>query len=253
MTTGPRILHLDVETAPNIAHVWGLFNVNVGIKQIIDSSYVMCWSAKFHREKDMYFSSNFRHPHEYMMEDLWHLLDEADAVVTYNGDKFDLPTINKEFLLLGWTPPSPYKTIDLYKVVRKQFRFPSKKLDYVASALGLGNKVKHEGHELWIACMNGDEKAWLRMERYNKGDVRLLERLYKHLLPWIKDHPNYGLYVDPTRPTCPNCGGAVQSRGVQPTKTMKYRRYQCTKCGTWCRGKQTVSTPDDKANTLVQS
>ncbi len=30
--------------------------------------------------------------------------------------------------------------------------------------LGLGKKHEHEGHELWVKCMNGDKDAWKRME-----------------------------------------------------------------------------------------
>ena len=77
------------------------------------------------------------------------LLNDADAVVHYNGTKFDIPTLNKEFLLHSFNPPSPYKQIDLLRVVRSNFRFPSNKLDYVAQRLNLGKKHEHEGHELW--------------------------------------------------------------------------------------------------------
>lgn len=246
-----KILHLDVETAPNTAHVWGLFNQNVSIKQVIDSSYVLCWSAKWHNKKEIYFDSIRDSNACDMMKKMWHLLDEADAITSYNGRKFDVPTIQKEFALLGFSPPSPYHHIDLFSVVRKEFRFPSKKLDYVAQALGLGSKVKHEGHELWIGCMEGDPSCWKKMERYNKMDVKLLEKLYKKLLPWIKTHPNHALYMDTDRPVCTNCGSnRVQSRGVTHTKTQTYRRFMCADCGTWLRSRNNVTM--NKENVLTQ-
>jgi len=237
----PRILLLDIETAPNTAHVWGLWQQNVGTNQIMASGYVMCWAAKWHGDKRVSFARvGYDEKGDVtgaleMLTPMWEMLNEADIVVHYNGKSFDIPTLNKEFLLHGLTPPSPYRQVDLLQVVRRNFRFPSKKLDYVCRQLGVGGKVKHAGHGLWVACMANDPTAWQTMERYNKGDVRILERLYDKLLPWIQGHPNHGLYGDGIM--CTNCGSAkVQSRGLQRTSTATYVRIHCTACGTWMRG-----------------
>ena len=248
-----RILHLDIETAPNVAHVWGLWGVNVGINQIIDSGYTLCWAAKWHGKRGVEYASVHENE-EYMLERMWQLLDEADAVVHYNGKKFDIPTLNKEFIINEMDPPSPYHQIDLLHVAKKRFRFPSNKLDYVAQALGLGGKVKHKGHQLWIDCMNGDDKAWRIMERYNKMDVVLLERLYERLLPWIQNHPNHALYMDTERPVCSNCGSKhVIKKGTETTQTMAYQRYRCNGCGTPLRGRSNILSPEKRKAIVVQS
>lgn len=237
-----KILVLDIETAPNLVHVWGLWNQNVGMNQILASGYVLCWAAKWLGQDEMMFSS-IRHGHKTMLKKVHKLLDQADAVIHYNGTKFDIPTLNKEFIRAGMKPPSPYKQIDLLKTVRKQFRFPSNKLDYIAQALQLGNKVRHEGHELWIKCMNKDPHAWGRMEEYNKHDVRLLERVYGRLLGWVPDHANHSLY-ERNGLVCPNCGSShYQRRGFSYTKAAKYVRYQCRGCGHWFRGGKSVAPP----------
>lgn len=244
---------LDIETAPNLVTVWGLWNQNVAINQIIESGYTLCWSAKWLGEKGTTFASLENSNGIDMLSDLYTLLDEADVVVHYNGSKFDIPTINKEFLQLGWTPPSPYKQVDLLKVCRKKFRFPSNKLEYVAQRLGIGGKTKHEGHTLWVKCMNNDPIAWKKMERYNRQDVRLLEKLYKKLLPWIDSHPNAALYTSVTAPTCPTCGSTkLQKRGTTTTRISKYQRYSCNKCGGWCRGRYSVLSTEEKPNILLQ-
>ena len=241
-----KILLLDIETAPNLAHVWGLYDQNIGLPQIINSGYTLCWSAKWLGEEDTYFDSLHRNTPEGMIENIHDMIDEADAIVHYNGTKFDLPTLNKEFLLHGLKPPAPYKQIDLLRVARSQFRFPSNKLDYVANALGLGKKTKHIGHELWIQCMANDPAAWEMMEEYNINDVILLEKVYHKLLPWIKNHANYNLY-QPSSPVCTNCGGANhQKRGYAYTSTCKYQRHQCTDCGTWFRSRKNEATKEEK-------
>lgn len=230
-----RILELDIESAPNLVHVWGLYDQNVAINQIINAGYVMCWAAKWYGEKKVFFDSIHGSSKEKMIKGVHKLMDEADAIIHYNGTKFDIPTLNKEFLLLGLNPPSPSKQIDLLRTARGQFRFASNKLDFLAQQLNLGKKIEHVGHQLWIDCMNGDNKAWKVMERYNKHDVVLLEKVYDKLKPWIKNHPNVVAFDQ--KGECPTCGGTkIQFRGIEPTKTARYRRCQCQDCGSWFRG-----------------
>lgn len=241
-----KTLILDIETAPNLVHVWGLWNQNVGVPQIIGSGYVLCWAAKWLDNDEVMFSSCHKRKPITMLREIHKLLDGADAVVHYNGTKFDIPTLNKEFLLYGLSPPAPYKQIDLLKTAKTQFKFPSNKLDYVARALKLGKKTQHIGHELWIKCMNGDEEAWNQMREYNINDVLILEKVYNALRPWIKDHANLSLYYEEL--VCPNCGsGSYQRRGHAYTKTAKYARFQCTDCGNWFRGgKSQAKGPEEK-------
>lgn len=224
---------LDIETAPHLAAVWGLYDQNVATNQIIKPGYTLCWAAKWYGEDEVIFDSilsgnrkMIRHVHD--------LLSEADAVCHYNGTKFDIPTLNKEFLLQKLDPPAPYKQIDLLKVARSRFKLASNKLDYVAGQLGLGNKVEHKGFDLWLGCMAKKAEDWAQMEEYNKHDVVLLERVYDRLLPWIKNHPNLSVYRGGA--CCPNCGSEKsQARGWQVARTMRYQRFQCRDCGTWFR------------------
>ena len=170
-----------------------------------------------------------------MLKGIHDLLDMADAVITYNGNKFDLPVLNKEFLLHGFNPPSPYKSIDLLRTVRRNFRFASNKLDHVSQQLGLGKKVEHEGFELWLKCMDKDSAAWGRMEKYNIQDVLLLEKLYYKLLPWIKSLPNRNVEEDDH--VCPACGSKhLHKSGTRQTVTALYQRYKCSDCGSWSQG-----------------
>jgi hypothetical protein len=235
-----KILLLDVETAPNLAHVWGLWNQNVGLPQLIESGYTLCWAAKWLGEKQVHFAS-IRAGKKRMAREIHRLMQEADAIIHYNGNKFDVPTLNRDFLLCGLPPPSPSKQIDLLTTVRRKFRFPSNKLAYVSNALGIGSKLKHSGHELWVSCMAGDDAAWKTMEKYNVQDVRLLEALYDKLKPWIRSHPNHGLYNPDNSQVCPKCGSENhQRRGFEHTATCSYQRFQCCSCGGWFRGARNV-------------
>ena len=250
-TDGARLLMLDIETAPHRVWVWGLYGQDIAINQIEEPGYTLCWSAKWYGEKKIEYLS-IQDGKRKMLRRIYDLVNEADAVIHYNGQKFDMPTLNQEFLAMGLTPPAPYKQIDLLGVARRQFRLPSNKMDYVARHFGLGKKFPHKGMDLWKGCMEGDEASWRTMKKYNVQDVKLLEDIYKLFLPWIKTHPNQGLYTNEIRPVCKNCGsGQLQSRGTHHTNTMTYRRFRCQKCGTWMRGKTTIMEGDKRAVVLV--
>lgn len=232
--TEPKILCIDIETAPHLAYVWNLYDEPVNIERLEESGRVLCFGAKWLGEKRIKFFSEPDDGHDGMVLAAHELLDEADAVMHYNGARFDVPHLNREFVEAGLTPPSPYQQIDLYAVVKRRFKFPSNKLEYVSRALGLEGKVKHEGFELWRKCLEGDAAAWRRMERYNRRDVKLLEDLYRVLLPWVPNLVNRHLYD--AKGGCPACGSQrTESRGYYRTKVSRYRNLHCTECGTWWR------------------
>jgi hypothetical protein len=193
----------------------------------------MCWAAKWHGEKEVMFESIMT-GEKRMVRRIHKLLDEADAVCHYNGTKFDIPTLNKEFLLADLPPPSPSKQVDLLKTARSRFRLASNKLDFVAQQLGLGSKTKHKGMALWLGCMRKSKEDWKVMEAYNKQDVLLLEKVYDRLRPWINGHPN--LSAMNGAECCPKCASeSYQARGYAMTTGGRYQRFQCNDCGTWFR------------------
>lgn len=234
-----KILLLDIETRPNLVWTWGLFQQNIAINQIKEPGSILSYAAKWYGEKKIYYD-DVRSGQAAMLEGIYALLEEADVVIHYNGTSFDIPTLNQEFLSLGWTPPAPFLQIDLLHTVKKRFRMTSNKLDYVSQYLKLGKKAKHDGFETWLGCMEGDEVAWRKMRLYNKQDVVLLELLYEKVKPWIGNHPNHALFTDAEHFVCPNCGSEhVQKRGLVHTKTLSYQRWHCQDCGTWSRSRTT--------------
>jgi len=167
-----------------------------------------------------------------LLQELWRWLDSADILIAHNGKQFDIPVMNTRFLFHGLLPTSSYQIIDTLEVCRKNFRFISNKLDYVTRFLGLNGKKKHEGFEMWVKCMAGDEDALHEMELYNRDDVTELEDLYMLLRPWIRPHPNMGLFVEEDVQVCPNCGSSdIKLNGYYVTPMNKYDEFNCQKCG----------------------
>lgn len=244
-----RVLILDIETSPNLAHVWGLFKQDIGLPQLLEQGSVIAFAAKWYGQKNVEFRSDYHDGHAEMVQRAHQLVDEADAIVHYNGTTFDMPWLRTEFVQAGLTPPSPHKDIDLLKVVKRQFRFPSNRLAYVTKALGLTGKLSHTGHQMWLDCLLGDDevkrKAWNLMRRYNRQDVATTEELYVALLPWIPNHPHQGLYIDDANPVCPRCGSThLQRRGTASARNYTYPRLQCLDCGGWCKGSKRERTTE---------
>lgn len=233
-----KLVTIDIETSPNLAYTWGLFKQNIGINQLMETGEVMCFAAKNYGQKPVSFFSTHHHGKTEMIEAAHQILDEADAVIHYNGKRFDIPHLNREFLEEGLTPPAPYAQIDLLNVAKKQFRFTSNKLDHVAQQLGIGAKTSHTGFQLWKDCMAGDEEAWALMKKYNIQDVELTEEVYDALLPWIPSHPNHRLYHSGVEDDlCPNCGSTdLRKEGRAYTSVSAFQRYRCADCGKWSRG-----------------
>lgn len=236
----PKILIFDIETAPILGYVWGLWKNNVGLNQIHSDWYVLSWSAKWlgdSADKVMYMdqrdAENIEDDTE-LLQAIWELLDEADIVVTQNGVSFDEKKLNTRFILNGFEPPSTFRHIDTYRIAKKKFKFTSNKLEYMTSKLCKKYKkskhAKYTGFNLWKACLAGDIEAWKEMEDYNKLDVLSLEELYTKLIPW-DGSINFNAYHDSLENVC-TCGSkSFKKAGFHVTNAGRYQRYKCKSCG----------------------
>jgi len=249
-----KIGMLDLETVPNEGYVWGLFRQNMAIGQMTASGRIIMWAGKIWREPGVVMMDEIADGYEAMIKGLHEYIQSCDIIVAHNGDKFDMRWANAEFARMGLEPPDPAKTVDTLKVSRKNFAFPSHKLDYLAQEFGLGAKLSTGGFELWTGWIAQEQAAINKMRSYCKHDVVLLERLYKYLRPWITNHPNMGAWLDPERPTCPTCGSTkVNKKGTETTNSGTYQRYRCQSCRSPLRSKYLETSVEARRNMLRSS
>lgn len=227
----PKLLVIDIETEPHEAYVWGLFNQFVGLSQIKKSGQILSWAAKHVGEKRTRYMDR-RQGYKAMLKEMHRLLSECDAVVTYNGDSFDLKWLRGEFVKAGLPPLPLLTTIDVLKTVRK-FRLASNKLAYVVKYFGIGEKIDTD-FELWVRVMNNEPSGWKEIRRYNIHDTDLLEATYLFFRPHMDKHPAVGETGE-----CPNCtSDKLQSRGYRRTRKFRIQRLHCQDCGAWSEGKR---------------
>ena len=180
----PRILSIDIERAPAVAEVWGLWNQNIGIHQLREKSRMVSYAAVFDDARDKpVFRSEYHDGRARMLNDLYGLLDGfTGLLVTYNGKRFDLKHIYTELRANDIARPSEaYRHTDLLLYERKVFKNESNKLDYVANDLKIGKKLDYgESHsELLRGCEAGNKDALKRLRDYNIQDSILNLDLYR--------------------------------------------------------------------------
>lgn len=249
-----NVLLIDIETAPTIAGVWRFWKYNIAYNQIFDHSYILSYSCKWLLEDVIYSSvltaqEAILNDDSRLLNELWRFLDSADIVIAHNGKGFDIPRINTRFVREGLPPTSSYQIIDTLEVSKRFFDFPSNSLKNLAEYLGLTPKIENDGFELWKKSISGDEEALGDLEAYNRGDVVTLEDVYMTLRPYIKPHPNMGLFVEGNVTACPTCGSInVEENGYYTTPMNIYKEFVCKDCGS--RGRSRFA---EKRNKLLIS
>jgi len=254
----PKVLLFDIETSPLQAFIFqkNVWKANVGSEQVISEWFMLCYSAKWLFDdtviSERLTGKEARDENDgRIVKGLWKLLDEADIIIAHNGDSFDVPNMNTRFIVHGLPPTSPYQTIDTMLVARKQFGFTHNSLNGLAKIFGFAPKLDTD-FDLWKRCVAGDDEALAYMQEYNKGDVEVLEDVYMKLRPWIRSHPNLGLYVETDGAICPNCGSEdiEWTDKFYYTQTGKYATFRC-KCGSFGRSRFTALSKDARKSLVV--
>lgn len=237
-----KVLTLDIETSPHEGYAFQVWQANIAPVQMINPTYILSFAAKWKgdKQRDVVYRTCFD---DDMHDVLYRLMNEADLIVGYNSDKFDIRQINREFVERGYFPPKPTPTVDLLKVVKKNFSFPHNRLDYVAQRILGETKLETGGFELWPAFMRKEPAALKLMKRYNIKDTVLTEKLYIRLLPWIMNHPYVGggdVVIEDADLvyTCPACESTHHTKHQRRTRCFAIRSNQCEDCGTWYDGKR---------------
>lgn len=226
-----KVLIFDIETAP--AHlemdVYQLkqYSNYLHHSNVVRPGQMISFGAQWLHEPRTVIYTDLHDPS--MLDLLWSLIDEADYVIGFNSDSFDLKRIRGYFAIAGMKPPSPVKSIDLMKTIRT-FGFESSSLDYSCRMFHTEHqKLVDIGAGGWEEVMAGDPEARRMMRRYCTHDVRATTDLYLAILPWIKNHPI--MNFDSESLSCPRCGSLdFTDNGTVQTTSIKYESHRCSSC-----------------------
>jgi len=226
----PKVLFFDIETAPNLAYVWGKYEQDVIAFK--SEWHLLSFAYKWLGNPEVKCETMHNQRNDKKLsKKLRDLFDEADVIIAHNGDAFDIKKARARFAFWGLKPPSQFATVDTCKVAKRYFNFNSNRLNDLGIYFKVGQKVKHTGFDLWLGCLKNNRASWALLEKYNKQDVILLEEVYNKLLPWMDRHPNMALLSNITEKGCPKCGSIkVVKDGIRANSMTLQQQWKCKSC-----------------------
>ncbi len=261
----------DIENVPMILADFSLYRQGMhNYDNVLQESFMICVCWKELGKGKIHSVSLLDDPKRFKADptDDYHVVktirdlfdDDIDLLIGHNIINFDWKILNTRMISHGLDPLPKPRMADTLRMARREFKFPSNKLDSIAKYLGEGAKIiTPKG--LWIDTLMGKRKAVKDMVDYCKGDINISETIYLRLRPYDRLHPNLsvkdGLIKDGEIPTtkdlyCPKCGekGKLIKQGIATLNSGRYQKYQCRadKCRGWSRGRRNM---DSKASTGV--
>lgn len=251
----PKVLFLDIETAPLLAYVYGLWNNNIPLNMLKSDWFILGFGISWADSEEVkYFdnrnSENIEDDSE-LLKILWEYLEEADIVIGHNIRKFDMRKIKARMVKHKFKPFSHVKVYDTMSISKRNFGFPSHKLEYISKILlpkdqQKSSHPKFHGFELWSEILKGNIEAWDEMADYCKQDVVANKGIFWEMFKWDNKAPNFEVYtgqpVDMTQ---------WEDIGYYYTTHGKYKKYRHIISGQQRRGKQNLLDKEARKSQLV--
>lgn len=257
--TKPKILIFDLETSAATVLAFGRNKQFISDDAVItEGGQILTAAWKWLGEDDVYHYANID---EITDKDdssvcaiLWELFEQADAVVAHNALKFDVKVLRTRCLANGYPALPTVKILDTLIMAKKNFRFPTNRLNTLAEYFGFGSKEDTGGISLWKDVQSGDADALQKMIDYNVQDVLLLEKVYIALRSYGHSGStfNHGHYSE-GKEVCPVCGSdSIEATGRKvSTAVSVFEEVRCGGCGAVHRRRQAVNTKDQRAQIVV--
>jgi len=174
-----KILTFDIETTNTFDEVGSPHAADLDLA-------VICVHNSETDEMTHYFKEN--------LNKLWPLIESADMLVTYNGDHFDIPLLNKYYA----GDLTQIKSLDLLVEIRKSLGRRIK-LDDIASAT-LGQSKSADGLQSIVWWRQGKIDD---VVNYCKQDVQVTRNVYDYAIKnghvlYIKDGKKEKIKIDTT-------------------------------------------------------
>jgi len=246
MSKQPRTLFYDIETTPIRVWTFRLGDQYVNHTSIVEGDKVdiicitYCWDNGPAKSLDWDYE---KQDSSEMIKEFDKIAAEADITIGQNSDSFDVKHINTQRLLHGLPPFPDWAdcTDDTLKQLRKHFKFPTNKLDYISTVLGYGGK-NDVGLQDWVNIVEknkGGEKSFNKMIKYGKKDVLDTRAVFKKIKPYIK--PKFNMATFNQDFCCTNCGSKnIVKNGTRISGKTRYQTFICQDHGGYA-GKAPIS------------
>lgn len=230
----PRTVIYDIEVSPCQGWFWQTGTQYIGAHNIREAGKIICISYRFMdwpkgKVKSLKWDKN--QCDKKMVHKFYEEVKDAELLVGHNGDQFDKKWINVRLAAHGLPTLKFNETEDTLKQVRKQFKLPSYRLDFLCKYFKIGGKLATTS-DLWEEIVfNNCKKKLKEMVEYCNNDVLILEELYRTIYPYVDHKMNLAvMHRDPS--ICPQCASTnIIKRGFKYLKSGIFQRYTCNECG----------------------
>jgi len=223
-------LFLDIETSPNVGYFWRPgYKISLTSANILKERAIICVSYKWEHETTVKtLTWDRRQDDRVLCKKIAKIIESADEVVAHNGGRFDIAWIRGRCLKHGVPFPPTITIQDTLTLSRRYFNLNEHRLDYIAKHLGIGKKIKTE-FDLWKDVMRGDQAALDDMVEYCEMDVRLLEKVFRRMMPYVPAKSHFS----GKRGECPECGSGNMKISRHRMTAAGHKRVQlvCGECG----------------------
>ena len=104
------------------------------------------------------------------MESLLSVINQYDIIVAHNGDNFDIKKIMTRFAIHWLHVDRRIKSIDTYKIAKREFWATSNKLDYLCRMFGLNVKTDTGWFQLWKDSIWDVESCEFKVAEHSSGN-----------------------------------------------------------------------------------
>lgn len=108
---------------------------------------------------------------------MWDIIEKAEMLITYNGDHFDIPLLNKYFKKSGRGDLSQFRSLDILKEIRNAYG-RRMKLDQIAEGT-FGINKSGNGLEAVTWWRSGEID---KIKKYCLDDVKITKDVYEYAM-----------------------------------------------------------------------
>lgn len=232
-----KIATIDCETYPATVLMYGNTFEPVIVKQVSFEVILSC-SIKINDGPVKYYGLDTMPGYKKgslddreLLKKISPILNSVDYRCGHNSDDFDIRKIKERLIFHRLPPLADIPSLDTKKLYKQVSKLPNNKLNTISQFNGIGEKIKHEGVDLFIACGEGDPKAWAKNRKYNKHDVLLTWENLKIVLPYVKLPHARQLNAETMNCPSPTCGGKMYKSKLRNRVDGKVQQWQCGNCG----------------------
>jgi len=157
-----------------------------------DWGFFFCWvigDGKGHYKKDVIKPSEVKTTRDKrIVKSCITELKKYDRVIHQYGDRADIPLLRTRALInkIPFFKHGELYTTDVWKIAKDKLTLSSNSQGSIAEALYGETEKTRVRASIWLAALQGNQKAFKEILKHCEADVRDLERNAEKLLPFIR-------------------------------------------------------------------